>query len=159
MTLRGDARMSATRRMPRFSSDSAAFGPTPQSAETGSAARNEAVSGALTISIPSGFARVEAISSPEARAAWNRDNISRGLAAVEKLLDHPATGRFCHGDAPGYADCVLVPQLYNARRWEVRFDHLPRIAAVAERCAGLPAFQKAHPEHQPSPAPALEAGG
>ena len=91
--------------------------------------------------------RIEAISSPEARAAWNRDNISRGLAAVEKLLDHPATGRFCHGDAPGYADCVLVPQLYNARRWEVRFDHLPRIAAVSQACATLGVIASAHPDN------------
>lgn len=103
--------------------------------------------------------RIEALAGSEARAAWNRDTIAVGLEAVEALLAQGPAGRFCHGDQPGMADCTLIPQLYNATRWGVAFGHLPRIAAVAERCAGLPAFQKAHPEHQPSPAPALEAGG
>lgn len=90
--------------------------------------------------------RIEAISSPETRADWNRGNISRGLAAVEALLSDRPAGRFCHGDAPGYADCVLIPQLYNARRWEVGFDHLPRIAAIERACATLDAFASAHPD-------------
>ncbi|WP_199259445.1 maleylacetoacetate isomerase [Paracoccus binzhouensis] len=99
--------------------------------------------------------RVEALAGAEARAAWNRDNIAAGLAAIEALLDHPGfTGRFCHGDAPGMADCVLVPQLYNASRWGVAFGHLPRIAAVAEACAAVPAFAAAHPDRfAPTPRP------
>lgn len=91
--------------------------------------------------------RVEALAGPEARAAWNRDNIAAGLAAFEPLLDHPAfEGRFCHGAGPGLADCVLIPQLYNAARWEVPVDHLPRIRAVAASCAALPALAAAHPD-------------
>lgn len=91
--------------------------------------------------------RVEALAGPEARAAWNRDTIASGLDAFEALLDHPAfTGRFCHGHAPTMADCTLIPQLYNAARWDVPFDHLPRISAVAENCAALPAFAQAHPD-------------
>lgn len=90
--------------------------------------------------------RVEELGGPEARAAWNRDNIAGGLAAVERLLERGPEGRFCHGDAPGYADCVLIPQLYNARRWEVSFDHLPRIAAVSRACATLGVIASAHPD-------------
>lgn len=103
--------------------------------------------------------RVEALAGPDARAAWNRDNIAQGLAAFERMLDHPGfTGRFCHGDLPGLADCTLIPQLYNATRWDVAFDHLPRIAAVASSCAALPAFRAAHPDRfdpsrDPAPAP------
>ncbi|HWL58449.1 MAG TPA: maleylacetoacetate isomerase [Paracoccus sp. (in: a-proteobacteria)] len=91
--------------------------------------------------------RVEGLAGPDARADWNRENISRGLEAVEAMLDHPAfTGAFCHGDAPGIADCTLIPQLYNAARWGVAFDHLPRISAVGRACAALPAFAAAHPD-------------
>ncbi len=93
------------------------------------------------------LAQVEALAGKEARAAWNSDNIRRGLEAFEKLLDHPGfEGRFCHSDTPGMADCVLVPQLYNASRWGVEWQHLPRIAAVAKACAALAAFAAAAPE-------------
>lgn len=91
--------------------------------------------------------RVEALGGPQARAAWNRDTLASGLEAFERLLDHPAfTGRFCHGDQPTVADCTLIPQLYNASRWGVGYTHLPRIAAVANTCAALPAFRAAHPD-------------
>ncbi|SEI05349.1 maleylacetoacetate isomerase [Paracoccus alkenifer] len=101
------------------------------------------------------LARIEALAGADARSEWNRDNISRGLAAVERLLDHPGfTGRFCHGDRPGLADCTLIPQLYNASRWGVGFDHLPRISAVARACAAHPAFLAAHPEAVAPRAPA-----
>lgn len=92
--------------------------------------------------------RVQAISGPDARADWNRDNITAGLATVERLLNHPGyTGRFCHGDQPGMADCTLIPQLYNATRWHVAYDHLPRITMVAQNCRKHPAFQQAHPDN------------
>lgn len=91
--------------------------------------------------------RIEALAGPDASDRWNRENIERGLVAVEGLLDHAGfSGRFCHGDRPGMADCVLIPQLYNATRWGLRFDHLPRIAAIESSCAPLPAFIDASPE-------------
>ncbi|MBO9454277.1 maleylacetoacetate isomerase [Paracoccus sp. R12_1] len=91
--------------------------------------------------------RVEALAGAGARSDWNRTNIERGLRAFEAMLDHPQfDGRFCHGGAASIADCTLIPQLYNAARWGVGFDHLPRIAAVAEHCATLPAFAGAHPD-------------
>lgn len=105
------------------------------------------------------LARVEALAGTEARAEWNRDNIGKGLSAFERMLDHPGfTGRFCHGDAPGLADCTLIPQLYNAARWAVSFDHLPRISAVARSCEAHPAFLAAHPDNF-APAPQAVVAG
>lgn len=93
------------------------------------------------------LARVEALAGADARAAWNRDNIARGLQAMDAMLDHPSfTGRYCHGDTPSLADCTLMPQLYNAARWGADLDHLPRVAAVAQTCAAHPAFAAAHPD-------------
>ena len=86
-------------------------------------------------------------SDPEAaRAAWMRKFIGEGLIAFERLLDHPATGTFCHGARPGMADLCIVPQIYNARRWNVDLTDCARTVAIAERCAALPAFAAAHPD-------------
>ena len=82
----------------------------------------------------------------EAKAGWMRHFIDKGLRAVEALADHPATGAFLHGDRPGLADIVLVPQLYNARRWGVALDDMPRLVAVDEACMSLPAFAAAAPD-------------
>lgn len=80
------------------------------------------------------------------RDDWMRHFIRKGLVAFEQLLDHPETGRFCHGDTPGLADFCLIPQLYNARRWRVDLGGLSRILAVEANSATLPAFQQAHPD-------------
>lgn len=90
--------------------------------------------------------RVEALAGAKARADWNRANIAAGLAAVERLLDHPDTGRFVHGDRPGLGDCVLLPQIYNARRWGVDFDHLPRMSAIWENLSQHGVLDAAHPD-------------
>jgi maleylacetoacetate isomerase len=81
-----------------------------------------------------------------ARSAWMKKFIGEGLAAFEIMLDDKATGRFCHGDSPTMADCCLVPQVYNARRWEVDIASLTRVNAIAAACAELPAFQAAAPK-------------
>lgn len=81
----------------------------------------------------------------EVRSDWMKKFIGEGLAAVEKLLDHPSTGRFCHGDRPTMADLCLVPQVYNARRWETDIASFSRIHAIVAECAGLPAFKAAYP--------------
>lgn len=84
------------------------------------------------------------------KIAWMQRYIGAGLAAFESLLAEselgPASGRFCHGDQPGLADCCLLPQLYNARRWGVELDGLTRIAAVEAACAEIDAFARAHPD-------------
>lgn len=83
---------------------------------------------------------------PDARLEWMRKYMPAGLAAFETLLDHAATGTFCHGETPGLADICLVPQLYNARRWDIPVDSYPRLTAIGDACAELPAFQAAHPD-------------
>lgn len=80
------------------------------------------------------------------RVAWMQRFISKGLEAFERLLDHPATGKFCHGDAPGLADLCLIPQIYNAERWGADISGLARIQAIRSACGQLPAFINAHPE-------------
>jgi maleylacetoacetate isomerase len=82
------------------------------------------------------------------RSEWMKKFIGEGLAAVEKLLDHPATGPFCHGDRPTMADLCLVPQVYNARRWEIDISGLGRIDAIVAECAKMPAFDRAYPRQE-----------
>lgn len=84
-----------------------------------------------------------------ARRNWMRKFIGEGLAAFERLLDHPATGLFCHGDNPTMADFCLVPQVYNARRWEVDLAACPHLVAIDQHCAEIEAFARAHPDRTP----------
>ncbi|MEO6410289.1 MAG: maleylacetoacetate isomerase [Burkholderiaceae bacterium] len=83
---------------------------------------------------------------------WYRHWVETGLEAVERALAGPDTGIFCHGDSPGLADCVLVPQIFNAQRFECRLDHVPTVMRVFEACMQLPAFQAAQPSACPDAA-------
>ena len=90
---------------------------------------------------------------PTQRGQWIERWITEGLAAFEALLARaPQTGDFCVGDAPTIADCALVPQLYNARRFGIGLDAYPRIRAIEAACLALPAFDAARPERQPDAA-------
>lgn len=95
--------------------------------------------------------RVENMAGKAASEQWNRENLTSGLDNIERLLDHSDfTGQFCHGNLPCIADCALIPQLYNATRWGVSFDHLERITAVARSCAKIPAFVDTYPKNPAS---------
>ncbi|UJR30708.1 hypothetical protein I4U23_018228 [Adineta vaga] len=84
----------------------------------------------------------------EKKVAWAHDFIKIGLDAVEKALEESA-GRYCVGDEVSIADCCLVPQLYNARRFNVDLTAYPLMTAIEERLSALPAFTDAHPDRQP----------
>jgi maleylacetoacetate isomerase len=86
--------------------------------------------------------------SAEAKTQWYRHWVELGLAALESEIVHGPPGRFCHGDAPGLADCFLVPQLFNARRFDCDLSGYPRLLAIEESCASLPAFREAAPDRQ-----------
>lgn len=81
--------------------------------------------------------------------AFARHWIALGLEAFEARLSEAATGAFCHGDTPGVADCCLVPQLFNARRFGLDLSPYPRILAIEAACAALPAFAAAAADAQP----------
>ena len=88
------------------------------------------------------------------RDGWVRHWIEEGFAALEAMLaDDPTTGRYCFGDTPGMADCCLVPQIYNARRFHVDMAAYPTLLRIDEACQALPAFGAAGPERQPDAPP------
>lgn len=92
----------------------------------------------------------EELSLPEdARTAWYRNWIAKGFAYLETVLDDEATGRFCHGDRPTVADVFLVPQIFNAKRFDCPLDDYPRVMAVFDNCMAEDAFDRAQPMNQP----------
>jgi len=82
---------------------------------------------------------------------WFNHWIKLGFDAIEqRLRRESATGRFCHGDTPGLADCCLVPQVVNAKRHaSFDFKPYPTITRIFETCRATPAIERAFPEHQP----------
>jgi len=80
---------------------------------------------------------------------WYRHWIGDGLAKLEADLARPGTGKFCHGDAPSLADCCLVPQIFNAKRYNSELTPYPATMRVFENCMKLEAFDRAQPAKQP----------
>jgi len=79
---------------------------------------------------------------------WYRHWVETGLEVVERqLAARPAT--YCHGETPTLADCVLVPQIFNARRFDCRLDHVPQVMRVFDACMKLDAFVLTRPEACP----------
>lgn len=74
---------------------------------------------------------------------WIATWIAQGFDALEAMA---GDDQYLGGDAPGIADCCLVPQIYNARRFEVALDAYPRLVEIDAACMELAAFQKAHPD-------------
>lgn len=95
------------------------------------------------------FERTWQVPQPE-RDEWIRHWVAEGFTAIEAMLtDHPSTGRYCEGDIPSLADCCLIPQVYNARRFGVAMEAFPTISRIEQECLLLPAFDAARPEMQP----------
>jgi maleylacetoacetate isomerase/maleylpyruvate isomerase len=84
------------------------------------------------------------------RDAWYRHWVEDGLAKFEAMLTGDGkAGKFCHGDTPTMADCCLVPQIANGKRFNCNFDHVPTTMRIFEECSKLDAFRKAAPPNQP----------
>jgi maleylacetoacetate isomerase len=81
---------------------------------------------------------------------WIQHWLALGLQAIETLLaEHPASGRFCHGDHPTIADLCLVTQVTPAKTFNCPLDPYPRLMRVYDTCMAIPAFADAHPSKQP----------
>ncbi|TXL65418.1 maleylacetoacetate isomerase [Zeimonas arvi] len=83
---------------------------------------------------------------------WYRHWCDEGLAAFERQLEDGGAGRHCHGDAVTMADVCLVPQIFNARRYETRVERYPRTMKIFDECMRLEAFRRAEPSAQPEAA-------
>lgn len=90
--------------------------------------------------------------SQEQKVAWSTHWITVCFDALEAMLAGQG-GRFCHGDAPTMADACLVPQVYNARRWDMDLGKYPAITRIDAACAAMDAFARAAPEAQPDYTP------
>ena len=82
--------------------------------------------------------------------SWYAHWIHEGYRAAEIFAKlHSANGRFVFGDSPTFADVCLIPQTYNARRFDVDLDDFPTLVGIVDACNAMPAFQAAAPEAQP----------
>ncbi len=87
--------------------------------------------------------------SEEQVNAWYRHWIADGFAKLEADLRRGGTGRFCHGDSPTMADCCLVPQVFNAKRYQSDLAPYPTVTRIFDACMRLEAFDRAQPTKQP----------
>ncbi len=92
---------------------------------------------------------IAGLDEAERTEKWYRHWIAEGLAGVEGMLAGGGTGRFCHGDTPTMADCCLVPQIANAKRFESDLSPYPAVMGVYDACMTLDAFADAQPSRQP----------
>jgi maleylacetoacetate isomerase len=84
----------------------------------------------------------------QGRDDWTRHWIAEGFAALEAMVrkQSRASSPFLGGDAPGVADIFLVPQMFNARRFDLALDPYPTLVAADAAARALPAFAAAHPD-------------
>jgi maleylacetoacetate isomerase len=96
------------------------------------------------------YLRAEYGQDDDGVAAWCRHWIAEGFAAFEKLaLNRSASGQYSFADSLSLADVWLVPQVYNARRFDLDLTPYPVIVSVDAHCQALTAFANAHPDKQP----------
>ena len=97
-----------------------------------------------------------------AKNQWYHHWVRTGLEGLEGMLAQDSArretaglpaSRFCFGDSPTLADCCLVPQIFNAQRFQVDLAGLPRTMAAFDACMALPAVQRAHPSQCPDATP------
>ena len=89
--------------------------------------------------------------SDEQKSAWYKHWVETGFAGLETQLKN-SNGKFCFGETATFADCCLVPQVYNALRFNIDLAAYPKIAAIYQHCNMVSAFQNAAPEAQPDAA-------
>jgi maleylacetoacetate isomerase len=80
--------------------------------------------------------------------AWYRHWIADGLAKLEEELKGE-TGKYCYGETPSMADCCLVPQIFNAKRYNCELAPYPTTMRIFDACMNLQAFERAQPAKQP----------
>ena len=86
----------------------------------------------------------------EQKDAWYRHWVEQGLASIEaKLAAEGKCGRYALGNQVTLADVVIVPQIFNAKRFDCRLDHVPTVMRIFDHCMELPAFVDAQPARQP----------
>ena len=86
----------------------------------------------------------------EQKDAWYRHWVEQGLASIEaRLATEGKCGRYALGNQVTLADVVIVPQIFNAKRFDCRLDHVPTVMRIFDRCMELPAFVDAQPARQP----------
>ena len=96
-----------------------------------------------------GILRNEIGASAEQVRGWIHGAMARGFAALEAMAAMQPASAFLFGETPGLAEICLVPQLYNARRFDVDLDPYPLLVALDAAACALPAFEAAHPDNQP----------
>lgn len=79
---------------------------------------------------------------------WYRHWLTKTLVPIEERLAQLGAGEFLF-ERPGLFEAVLIPQLYNARRFDFDLEPMPHMRAIESACLALPAFRKAHPDNQP----------
>lgn len=94
------------------------------------------------------YLKAEFGASQDQVAAWYSHWLARTFAPIETRLGQHGTGDFLL-DRPGLFEVVLLPQVYNAERFDFDFAPYPNIRRIADACLALDAFQRAHPDNQP----------
>ena len=87
----------------------------------------------------------------EQKTAWYKHWVEMGFKTLEALLSQ-SNGKYCFGEQATLADCCLIPQVYNALRFNIDLSAYPKIQSIYTHCNTLKAFQQAAPEAQPEAA-------